>query len=98
MLKTITTIFFLLLLNGCVQSTAFLGPAITGASTGSVYQAGLSFGTSHVVSKVTGKTPTENIKFFLLDDSEKEKMNAKNFFNLVKKINKNSGVKTLSNQ
>ena len=71
MLKTIALIFFLSLLNGCVQNTAFLGPVITGASTGSAYQAGLSYGSSKVITKITGKSPTENIQI-LLDPNKSE--------------------------
>ena len=33
-------------LSGCFQSIALLGPAIGGASTGKIYQAGLSYGTN----------------------------------------------------
>tara|TARA_B100000795_G_scaffold255641_1_gene227440 strand:- start:569 stop:928 length:360 start_codon:yes stop_codon:yes gene_type:complete len=72
MLKTITLIFFLSLLNGCVQNAAFLGPVITGASTGSAYQAGLSYGSSIVVTKITGKSPTENIQILLVPNKSKE--------------------------
>jgi len=42
-MKKIILIFIsFVLLVGCVQSFALLGPAITGASTGKVYHAGLS--------------------------------------------------------
>tara|TARA_B100000780_G_scaffold146356_1_gene102199 strand:+ start:1073 stop:1315 length:243 start_codon:yes stop_codon:yes gene_type:complete len=63
--KIIINTFFICLLNGCVQNTAFLGPAITAASTGNVYQTGLSYGSSKAITKITGKTATENIKNFL---------------------------------
>ena len=63
--KIIISAFVMCFLTGCLQSTAFLGPAITVASSGSVYQAGLSYGSSEAIKKVTGKTPTENIKSFL---------------------------------
>jgi hypothetical protein len=36
-----------------------LGPAITGASTGKVYHAGLSYGSNMLMEKVTGKTTSE---------------------------------------
>ena len=98
MLKTITTIFLLLFLNGCVQGTAFLGPAITGASTGSAYQAGLSYGSSQAINKITGKTTTEHVKRLLSKDKEEEKKNANNFFTVVKSINESSGIKNLANQ
>jgi hypothetical protein len=65
MLKAITSIFFLLFLNGCAQIFVFLGPAITGASTGSMYQAGLSYGSSTAITKITGKSSLENIITFL---------------------------------
>ena len=84
MLKIITSIFFLLLLNGCAQSTAFLGPVLTGASTGSAYQAGISYGSGRAVSSLTGKTTSENIKFFFEEKN--------------KKIKKSSGIKNLANQ
>ena len=98
LLKIIFSIFILSFLNGCVPGTALLGPVLTGASTGSVYQASLSYGSGKIINNFTGKTTTENIKTFLeknkVDDSEK----ADNFFEMVKKINKNSGVENLANQ
>ena len=98
MLKIIATIFFLLLLNGCVQSTAFLGPIFTGASTGSAYQAGLSYGSGAIVKKITKKNSTENFKKFLETVKNNSSENANNFFNVVKKINENNSVKNLVNQ
>jgi hypothetical protein len=44
--KLILGIFFIIFLNGCVQSTSFLGPAYTFGTTGNALQAGLSFGTN----------------------------------------------------
>ena len=43
-----------LVLSGCVQSTAMLGPAITLASTGNASQAGITFFTNKAVEKETG--------------------------------------------
>ena len=43
------------LLTGCVQSTAFLGPAITVAATGNIAQAGFTYGTNEVIKRETGK-------------------------------------------
>jgi len=98
MLKVITAVFFLLLLNGCIQYTAFLGPILTGASTGSAYQAGLSYGSSQAITKITGKSPTENVKSLLDQSKEDDSENANDFFKLVKKINSTSGIKNLINQ
>ncbi len=47
--------FFLVLLNGCVQNTALIGPAITVATTGNVYQAGITYGTNEAFKRETGK-------------------------------------------
>ena len=73
MLKTITTIFLLLILNGCVQNAALLGPALTGATTGNVLQSGLSYASNHAITRITGKTPTENLKNFLEIDKNKKR-------------------------
>jgi hypothetical protein len=97
MSKIITSIFFLLLLNGCVQSSAFLGPAVTVASTGNLAQAGLSYASSQTIIKITGKTPAKNIENFLKKNKENKK-NATDFFKVVNKVNKNSGIKNLANQ
>lgn len=48
-LKKIYIFSLLILLSGCVSSTAFLGPIFTGAKTGSVYQASLSYGGNKIV-------------------------------------------------
>ena len=98
--KIIISIFAICFLTGCVQNTALLGPAVTAASTGNLYQAGLSYGSSKAVTKITGKTTTENIKNFLNKnkDVEKETENTNDFFKVVKKINKSSGIKNLTSQ
>ena len=70
--KIIAGLFLLFFLNGCVQNTALLGPAYTMASTGNIYQAGLTYGSNQAVKKITGKSPTENIKS--LTDSKKSKI------------------------
>ena len=99
--KIITGLFLLFFLNGCVQSAALLGPAYTMASTGNIYQAGLSYGSNKAVKKVTGKSPTENIKS--LTDNKKSKIdeekNYDEFFALVKnRIEKTSKIIKLANQ
>ena len=69
--KIIISLICLCFLNGCMQNAAFLGPVITGASTGSIYQAGLSYGTGKTIKKITGKTTTEIAKNFLYVKKEK---------------------------
>ena len=42
-----------MLLSNCATSpTAFLGPVFTGAKTGSIYQASLSYGSNRIISKI----------------------------------------------
>ena len=53
MFKKIIILLLMLVLTNCAPTgTAFLGPSITAARTGSVYQAGLSYGSGHVI-KIT---------------------------------------------
>tara|TARA_B100000029_G_scaffold113589_1_gene105882 strand:+ start:602 stop:919 length:318 start_codon:yes stop_codon:yes gene_type:complete len=42
------------ILSGCAQSTAMLGPALTLASTGNASQAGITFFTNKAVEQETG--------------------------------------------
>ena len=57
MIKLIKFIFLLLFLNNCSPTgNALLGPIITGARTGSAYQASLSFGTNQMVIKIQETT------------------------------------------
>ena len=44
-------IIFLIILHGCASpGSALLGPIFTGAKTGSIYQASLSYGTGKIVN------------------------------------------------
>ena len=99
--KIISSILVMFFLTGCVQNTAFLGPAITVASTGNIYQAGLSYGSSKTIKKMTGKTPTENIKSFLDSKNstiEKEE-HYDEFFVIVKsQSEKKSKILNFANQ
>ena len=99
-LKKITCgILVMCFLTGCLQNTAFLGPVITVASTGNVYQAGLSYGSSKVIKKITGKTTTENIKSYINNKSSVKEEDNDEFFALSKKrIENKSKVLNLANQ
>ena len=98
--KIIIGLFFICFLNGCVQSTALLGPAYTLVSTGNVYHAGLSYGSNQAIKKATGKTTTENIKSFLVkEEIVKEEENYDDFFALVKtRVNKTHKIINSTNQ
>ena len=99
--KIIISAFVMCFLTGCLQNTAFLGPVITIASTGNIYQAGLSYGSSKTIKKMTGKTPTENIISFLDSKNstvEKEESHDKFFVLDKSQIKKKSKILNLANQ
>ena len=88
--KIIAGVFFLVVLNGCAQNTVLIGPAYTFAASGNVYQAGLSFGTDKTITKLTGKSTSENIKDMLTvkeKDNEFEKLVKKQIKETRKKLN-----------
>ena len=60
-MKIILLLVSFVFLSGCFQAIAYLGPAIGGASTGKIYQAGLSYGTNMIMLQATGKTTTEHM-------------------------------------
>ena len=85
--KIIIGLFLLCFLSGCAQSTALLGPVYTLVNTGNVYQAGLSYGSSKAIKKITGKTPAENIKSFVDNENtvtERKEENQKELIALAK--------------
>jgi|TARA_Y100000022_G_C13198485_1_gene351544 hypothetical protein len=58
MLKKLIFIFILLFLNNCATpGSALLGPIFTGAKTGSIYQASISYSTGKIVNELL---PSEN--------------------------------------
>ena len=59
-------------LNGCIESTALLGPAITVGTSGNVYQASISYVSNQILYNTTGKTTIEHVTFFLDSTNEFE--------------------------
>jgi hypothetical protein len=49
--KIILAVAFVALLNGCVQSTAMLGPAYTFSTSGNIFQTGLSYSSNKIYTK-----------------------------------------------
>ena len=82
--KIIFLILGLFFLNSCIDATAFLGPAITVGTSGNVYQAGLSYGSSQLVKTATGKTTFEHMSEFI--DSKKFKDTKKKIINSGSKL------------
>ena len=80
----------LLFLNNCSPTgNALLGPIITGARTGSAYQASLSFGTNHMVVKIqetTKKTKREAKKIVKKIEDLNLEINSKDFYASVKNL------------
>ena len=70
----IKKIFFWLssfiLLNGCIETTAFIGPAISVGKTGNIYQASVSYATNQTLYSTTGKTSIEHVANFLDPNDE----------------------------
>ena len=87
-IKILPIILILLTLNGCVQNSAFFGSAITIAKTGSVSQAGLSYGSNKMIKKITGKTPYENIQEILVPKKDDNKVVS----SAKKKLKRVSGI------
>ena len=63
------------LLTGCVQSTAFLGPAITIAATGNIAQGGFTYGTNEVIKRETGKDTMQYVSDLLEPEDKKATIN-----------------------
>ena len=73
MKKVYIGLLFLIFLNGCVHSTAMVGPTITLVSTGSIYQAGMTFGANKAVENETGMTTSQ-----LVSNTINDQKNSKN--------------------
>ena len=58
------------LLTGCVQSTAFLGPAITIAATGNIAQGGFTYGTNEVIKRETGQDTIHYVSSLLQSEDK----------------------------
>ena len=96
--KIIVGMFLLCFLNGCVQSTALLGPVITIGTTGNVVQAGLQLGTNHAIKQETGKDALTHITDAVDKDKKKKIFNKKLIKLLESRIEKTSKIIKLANQ
>ena len=74
MKKTFYLLTLIFLLNGCVESVAFLGSSVGGASSGKIAQSTLQSTISYGVKKHTGKTPLGHaIAYAEKNNPEREK-------------------------
>ena len=99
--KLIFSLLLFFSLGACTAPTAMLGPAYTLTSTGNVAQAGLSYGSSEVITMYTGKTPMENIIEITSKDVniQKQTLESEDFKNLVKtRVIKTNNILKSTNQ
>ena len=71
-LKIFFVISSLVILTGCIQTTSLLGPGVTVATTGNVFQAGFQYGANTALKNETGKDVLTHIKD-TVDQKHKEK-------------------------
>ena len=76
-LNTFFVIFVLIFLSGCIQTTSILGPGITVATTGNIFQAGFQYGANSAIKKETGKDVLSHIKDTVDEQNKKKKFHAK---------------------
>ena len=89
-------IFVLIFLSGCVQTTSILGPGITIATTGNVFQAGLQYGANTAIKNETGKDVLTHVKD-AVDEKNKEKKFYVQFKQLLENRIESTRKKLLSN-
>ena len=86
------------ILSGCAQSTAMLGPAITLASTGNISQAGLTFVTNKAVKEETGMDTVSFVSKKIEQNNTKSRMK-RDFKELVEtNFEKTRGILILQDQ
>ena len=83
-LKTSFLFLSLIFLNGCMQSTALLGPGVTVITTGNVPQAGFQYIANESIKKETGKDALTLVKDVIEEDHNKRKFR-RNFKKMVEK-------------
>ena len=77
--KIIMLLLILFPLNACIQSTAFMGPGVTIATSGNVAQAGFQYGTNKIIEKKTGKNTLGLIKDSLAENNNEKEIDKTNF-------------------
>ena len=66
-----------IILSGCIQSTALLGPGITIATTGNIMQASLQYGANSAIKKETGKDALTHLKDAIDEEQDSQKLDKK---------------------
>ena len=95
-LKTSFLFLSLVFLNGCLQSTAMLGPGVTLVTTGNVVQAGFQNAANSAIKNETGKDALTLVKDVVEEDNKKRKF-SRDFKEMVEKRVLNARKKILVN-
>ena len=66
-----------IILSGCIQSTALLGPGVTIATTGNIMQAGLQYGANTAIKNETGKDAITHLKDAVNEEQDSQKLEEK---------------------
>mgnify|MGYP004040046723 FL=1 len=99
--KIILGLFVISFLGSCAPPTAMIGPAYSLTSSGNILQAGLSYGSSEMITMYTGKTPLENLQETSLKEKniKKKTLESEDFQFLVKQnVEKTNKILKSSNQ
>ena len=75
--KIYLLILITIILSGCIQSTALVGPGITIASTGNIMQAGLQYGANTALKNETGKDALTHLKDAVEVEQDNQKLQKK---------------------
>jgi hypothetical protein len=82
--KILILISLTIILNGCANSLAFLGPASSVAQGGNIAQSAISSAVSYGVKKQTGMTPSEHaIAYVQKHNPENKKEKCLEFIDLT---------------
>ena len=65
MKKIVGLIGLLIMLTGCAETMALLGPASTSAGSGNVLRSSVSSVASYTIKKQTGLSPIEHVSSFV---------------------------------
>ena len=95
-LKTLFLFLSLVFLNGCLHSTAMLGPGVTIVTTGNVAQAGFQYVANSAIKNETGKDALTLVKDVVEEDHKKRIFN-RDFRKMVNKRILNARKKILIN-
>ena len=73
MKKIFSLLAMSVMLSGCIESMALIGPATTGAGSGKIAQSAMSSGLSFAVKKQTGKSPMEHAMTYAEEKNPQKK-------------------------